>query len=352
MSILFLTHPEADYGGAFLYQGLCQLYGKSEVYDWPRKESYHGDVHHYPLRGEQGMTAPFAWMPKSRSPWTSLLAKEDAPTLDDIARLVRSGKFHLVVVESCREGAKQATREVLDIIQDAQLPIVVHDGEDYLQVDEAFAQEIGATLYLKREFIQGDTPETIGDTCRVIPFPFSSPRDPIDDDDTWSGARDILFAMGNTWHFRQEAANWLHAKYAHMPHEAYIAIAPDNNGSANNQVLIRWEDYLPEMGNSKAAVSIRGFGWDTCRYWEIPTSTVMICDKVPISIPHPFEDGKNCIMFEPDDIASFELAIERALKMSRADRSTMLAEGKAHLLAHHTNLARARYLKEMLDGTA
>jgi hypothetical protein len=58
-------------------------------------------------------------------------------------------------------------------------------------------------------------------------------------------------------------------------------------------------EYIRNMLNSKAAVSIRGMGYDTDRYWEIPRyGAALFSQKIPIEIENNFDDGKSALFFE------------------------------------------------------
>ncbi len=61
------------------------------------------------------------------------------------------------------------------------------------------------------------------------------------------------------------------------------------------------EKYSSIVNNSKAALSIRGYGFDTLRYWEIPYfKTLLFSQRLPLILPNDFVDMESALFF--DDI--------------------------------------------------
>ena len=64
---------------------------------------------------------------------------------------------------------------------------------------------------------------------------------------------------------------------------------------------IQPEEYRALLHRSKMALSVRGGGFDTVRYWEIPASgALLISERPDIVIPHNFEHGVHAIFCRPD----------------------------------------------------
>ena len=345
MNILYINHPEADFGGAFLYHGLCQLHGPENVYDYPHKVSYHGATHYYSTSAiGNGMTAPFPWMPANPmldwdTPFDENQVCDNGAMDDEVRQKLREGFFELIVIESPRESAMSHWNKVRDAA--AGHTVVVHEGEDYPEVGLSLIDAIKPELYLKREFVPG-TPNTYG-TARIIPFPFSFPNVreiPVVD----NPPLDVAMSCGNTWGLRQEIAEAFNANGRDL--NKHIGLNPDKGGGIqNNEPLLPWFDYLAKMATARMAVSARGFGFDTCRYWEVPHCTVMLCDNVDIQIPNGFTHKENCLKY---DNAQHCVDLVRLWKDRHDELAEIRAAGKAHALANHTTEARARYLMETL----
>jgi len=360
MKVLFLNHPESDFGGAFLYNGLCQLIGEENVFDYPYKKSYHGEVHTYSIpKIENGVTGPLPWMQPTGNPWTLFGAWgdiEDDKMLFEIAyKQLREGFFDLVVVESARDLAVRAYQQLK--IRDLGMKVVVHDGEDYEDLLHDILNEMSPTLILKREFQKHwpDNHQAAGGD--VIPFPFSFPYPytrKSSEDVPYEKIRaltristhpdDVTAMMGRTWPMRQEVADVIRGcdEFKHN-----VAISPDTSEDRFQKTsLLPYFDYLKAMARSKIAVNVRGYGWDTCRYWEAPFCTVMATTDPGILIPHAFAHETTCISFNTPQECVAEL--RHFLKEDPAALESIRRDGRAHALKYHTNRERVRYMFERL----
>lgn len=65
----------------------------------------------------------------------------------------------------------------------------------------------------------------------------------------------------------------------------------------STQIISR-NEYLKSLKSSKAGLSLRGTGYDTWRYWEIPACGAMLLSQaLPVLIPNDFVDGKSALYF-------------------------------------------------------
>jgi spore maturation protein CgeB len=94
------------------------------------------------------------------------------------------------------------------------------------------------------------------------------------------------------------------------------------------------------------ALSIRGGGFDTLRYWEIPTSkAVLVSEQPDICIPNNFEHGKHALFCRPD--LSDLIDLVRTYLRDDAAREALALEGHRHLLRFHTCERRAEYFLDL-----
>jgi spore maturation protein CgeB len=109
---------------------------------------------------------------------------------------------------------------------------------------------------------------------------------------------------------------------------------------------LRPEDYRALLHRSKMALSVRGGGFDTVRYWEIVASKTLLVSEPPdIVIPHNFEHGRHA-MFCRHDLRDLP-AIVRRLRDDDQARQQMIEAAYQHLLAFHTSERRAEYLLDL-----
>lgn len=100
------------------------------------------------------------------------------------------------------------------------------------------------------------------------------------------------------------------------------------------------------LNRSRIAVSLRGFAWDTFRYWEIPYhGALLLSERLPILIPDDFVDGESAVFFE-----SLPAMLDKiAGLLSDPGRLTRIAAAGQRLSwEKHTAAARARYVLRTL----
>ena len=119
-------------------------------------------------------------------------------------------------------------------------------------------------------------------------------------------------------------------------------------GGIGMEVWRHWPDYLDALARARIAISVRGYGYDCLRFWEIPSfDTMLVSDKLPIVKPYPFEDQVHAAYF--DIIEELIAIVRRAL--SDPVWSTRIAKaGNEHLRTHHTARARAKQLLQASLG--
>lgn len=313
--ILFLNHPEADYGEYFLYNGLCELMGAENVWDFPYKKSYHGEFHTYErpwCADGPGCTGPFEFAVPRTTP---------AHGQEDVTNALRSGRITLVVVGSPRPLA----RYWLDVLRSViEVPIVLHDGEDYEDIDFfGLAPKYGIKLILKREFVLG---KPMPEGVFVRPFPFSCALPMV----TANKTVDVLLAVGESHPARR--------------------VAREVVERVNAKVLCGhwgWTRYAELIAQSKIAVAPRGHGHDTVRRWDIPAfNTLLMCERAQLIEDNPLRDGEHCVYYTGPDELRDKLAwwVEHD-----SERERVALAGQEFVYKNHTNVARAR---RMLDWVA
>jgi len=352
--LLYINHPEGDYGGSFLFLGLCHELGSENVITYPRKDSYYGQEHHYSVKDiPNGLTGPFPWVPAFPDPYPE--EYRDRPQ-EYVGKLLTSGEFDAVVLESAREYSIKGYDEFLPIIRSRNLPVAVVDGEDFWQFrDEILAYQF--PIYLKREVNKERYPINfkLGNTY-VESFPFSCPLEEVaslagvQGPDRGNLVRDIFFSAGATSKDREVAVRALRGD--REGYTAHVALAPDYErqapgGSApTNPNLLPWNLHLQEMSRSKMALSVRGFGEDTCRYWDAAATSVLVTHDLKIHIPNPFTDGVNYLRLD---------ILEQLPQFVRKWKDNPVLDdiakaGREHVEKFHSTRARAKRLLELLGN--
>ena len=165
--VLFLVHPEADYGESLLLLGLVDLLGPDRVRVYPHKPTYFGaeiatytpgSVPHLP--SHVGATA--------RDPWFKPI-RGSGLSEDEVIQGLRDRAYDLVIWGSLRKGV-QATWDFFRALRLPMPPVIITDHEDHDVVYLSAAQDNRARLFFKRELMRPFQQDGVD----VLPLPFSS----------------------------------------------------------------------------------------------------------------------------------------------------------------------------------
>ena len=197
--------------------------------------------------------------------------------------------------------------------------VAVVDGEDDPVIRDPWPRT--AAAYFKREYLSG-----VPYGARILPLPFAAIPEPYDHRE--ERPNPLFYLAGNTHPFRREIVGVL----------VEMGFRPASN--------LPKPEYNRILGMSMIGVSVRGLGWDTYRYWEIPYfGAAMLSQRMPIVIPGNFVDGEEAVFF--DDPEDFRTKAGRMLR----DREGTLAIAKAGrkaCLERHISVNRAKTVLEAL----
>ena len=335
MRILYICSRETDYLQDLTFAGLKEVLGPDSVVDFPPRWQYR-------------RRRRFPWSRKLEYPrnlgWTG---GEAAPgwSLDQ----VQKGDFDLAVLAGAKPDALAVFLELEDRIR---CPWVFVDGGDRKEVGGDFERTGGKDCFetfqslvrrkppaavFKRELPLGSKPE------KVFPLPFSVNGALLPGLDPRSPKRNqVVFWAVESSETRRKAFQLLAGKYDCAA-----------NGSAPGQKFrkygLRGDAYFRALNESHIALSFRGEGFDTLRYWEVPAcGTLLISERPAIRIPDDFEDGRH-VVFCRNDLSDLLSLIDRYLTHPK-EAAQIAAAGQKHALAHHTHLRRAEYLLDVLGS--
>lgn len=357
MKVLYVTDPGADYLADQIYDGLCSILNWQNVIDFPTKPLYH--------------------RPCARSLYLTQNPGHDL-NAGDVASMIREHRIDLTILSSPRSGALDALRS-LGGRNDAT-PLVLLDGEDDDRIHADVAHSVGAGLYFKREYKKSAGTEANGGWSppatfredsrlegRIFPLPFSATAASLSEDLPRMRDVDISFVGRASHRKRVRAVNLLRRmKGIRFEGGVYLDAADRRSklaaswlGVATAKLLgdppapvwarsaqLEPKDYRALLSRSKMALSVRGGGFDTVRYWEIVASKTLLVSEPPdIVIPHNFEHGRHA-MFCRHDLRDLP-AIVRRLRDDEQARRDMVEAAYRHLLAYHTSERRAAYLLDL-----
>lgn len=336
--ILYLTHPELDYGEAFLFYGLCKLLGDENVVTYPFKKTYYGEIaDDYILDdGKTGYTEPVPWMiPKPRNFWTF---KDIKKNMDD---------FDIIVLSSPRTYATRAADEIMKEFGRFPKPLIFTEHEDGDNLRYDIFVKYRPAINFKREIFMGGTLQHVP---HLYPLPFSCPYDAFPKLDDTQKEIDLFLLCGNTHVFRvQVVKKILDMNLAKKGYNIHVGIDTGLNSQAYAmQPLLYWEQYVNLIAKSKIGVAVRGWGRDTIRRWEIPAyNTMMVECDCGLVTPNPFVDRETSVKFK-EDLSDIEEKIIYYLEHDD-ERKRIARNGHEHLLKYHTNEKRAKYFLEIVE---
>lgn len=347
--VLVLSHPESDYGAAFLVNGLCRVLGHENVFDYPINPTYHGRDNKDYIRpwhhDEPGTTDRLKWFQEGYPENPLSIYSGDGAI---IRGLLHDGFFDLVVLESWRWTVQQSWRELESAIRASGAKVLLHDGEDFSFFHTEALDAVHPDYYLKRELLKGV--DTTGLPCKVLPSPFSAPDQIVEWADAQPPAtieRDIACLLGISWEPRRTLAAELRAGIEAGEFTGYVATSDpptESLHSLKSHPLLGFWEYLNVLRTSRFGVSMRGWGWDSCRAWECAVLTGLLADDVAIQVPNPFQNGENALFY--DGIPHCRELCRDSRKFPELVSDPIREAGIAHARKHHLNSSRVRWLLE------
>lgn len=319
MRILYINENLMDYQQDIIYGGLVKVLGSKNVYPVPFNHSYFFNLRKYPKNIGYQRHGFFAYL-KNR---------------------VISFKYDCVMVSSTKPRSFNFYNAILNSIPDS-CPVVFLDGGDWPEVGGDLWRLGHHNLYketikrrpfdliFKREMLKDETYPS-----NVYSCPFAFNMDRLKNIKTVTSKKyDVSFWANESHKTRTHIFSLLKGKYD-----------CEENGTSRDRSFgafdRRGDFYFEELKRCKIVLNIRGTGWDTLRFWELPAlGTFMLSQKPGIVIPHDFTDGVNIAYFE-EDFSDFYEKIDYYLE-NEIEREKIAYAGYQHLCKYHTDIARAK----------
>ena len=341
--ILFIASQETDYLQDLTYSGLAQILGKEFIVDFPFHWQYHQEKR-------------FIWSSKNCYPKNLGFVPEKefksscnrSKGFVQIKELLRKNHFRLVILGAAKPDALRTFHELSDLVR---APWIFIDGGDWQEVggdfkrtggEESFncflslCNKIPPAAIFKREVPINKNLE------KLFPLPFSvSSQVPI--------LKSVSKKIWNVVFWAVESSS-TRKKVFELLKDRYDC---KMNGSISGQKFkdynFKGNHYFKALNEAKIALSFRGGGFDTLRYWEIPAcGSLLISEKPFIQIPNNFIHGEHAL-FCKNDLSDLTHLIDTYL-LNEKDSQAISEEGQKHLLKYHTDKHRAQYLLELLNS--
>ncbi len=335
MKILYVVDSQADYLSDQIYYGLCKTIGHQNVIDFPPKALYHDSL---------------------QKVWYLPQLPRHSYSEEDIVAMLTDKVFDFVCLAAPRLGSLQA---LASLAEKAKLPpLVMIDGEDDSRIRYEIAETYGVKLYFKREYIWVNNKKVrrLRDYYNYVrsfhynknlfqmtyPLSFSIILESIPKIENIEKNIDVSF-RGFVWSKESRKRLLVLQKLQRMESihlTGGIYTPSDTTGRVSP------DEYYREVMRSRIAVSIRGGGFDTCRFWEIPACrTLLLSEKPDIDIPEGFEHERHAV-FCQNNLSDLTALVRYYLEHDE-QRERITEQGYQHLLRHHTCERRAEYFLDL-----
>jgi len=348
MKILFVPSRTRDFLEDIVYHGLINLFGRKPVVDYPPKLTYHYVQQSKPDINKAHPALCFV----DKKPFDHYKDLEK-PNIDD---------FDLVVFGSLRSDVFTTAREILKTSKNYGIKNVFLDGEDDVLIRYIYRY---ADYYFKRETLPKNFRSMIscitvekrrklilqkafmGNLLRgnylTVPMGLSNLYNPVP----------LTFGIIDYGYKPPEEKEFDISFIATIKSKRRIAIYNFLKKYVQKRKLnafigtgLSWQKYMDILGKSKISISVRGAGFDTYRYWEIPYAGAMLLSEKPdIIIPNNFQPGVNAAFFkdlkELKRQLDFYVINDEALEIAK--------RGRNFVLKSHTSVSRAKTIVKLCD---
>lgn len=324
MKILYINTSSFDYVQDLTYSGLVKKFGIENVIDFRWNKKYH---------------LPYTKYPKNNGYIRGSFFKS-------IFRKIDLNNIDYIFIGSCKVKTFHTYLEIAKDIP-KNIPIIFIDGGDGYDIGIDLTTYGYNNLYnealnirpfdivFKREYLINKEYEK-----NVFPLPmcFNLDRLPQKLPNTYK--YDFSFWAVESDPIRTKALTILENEFD-----------CEQNGTYKNQKFSKYkrkgEFYLQELKSCKIILNLRGGGWDTMRYWEVPAvGGFMLSQKPGIVIPNNFEHEKD-IVFIKDDLSDLVDLGKYYLK-NEIKREEIAKNGQNKLLEYHTDIKRVEYIFETI----
>jgi len=109
--------------------------------------------------------------------------------------------------------------------------------------------------------------------------------------------------------------------------------------------LPSWDEYMGLLARAKIGITVRGFGYDTIRFWEcLASGCLLLAEETLQVVPNEFVDGKHLSYFDENTLPW----LVGHYLYHEEKRQAIAKTGQQHLLNNHTVEARAQYMFDVI----
>jgi len=321
MKVLFIGSQRYDYMQDIVYSGLIKTLGFKNVieYKWNRK--YHIPYKKYPKNIGYFKNSIIKSIHFSKSSYDIVILAATKPDCFKSYIKLASKISAEVPVIWIDGGDKSAVGGDLERLGH---PHLLKKAVSIRPFDLIFKRE----MKLNVEYDKNVFPLPLGFNLSRLPLPIK----------LGNLKYDVAFWAAESHPIRTKAFNILKNRFD-----------CDSNGTSKGVDLEnfsrRGRYFLEELSACKINLSLRGGGFDTLRYWEIPAvGSMLLSEPADIIIRNDFINEKHAVFCDPGlddmiDLCAYYLKNE-------SKREKIALKGSQHLHDFHTDLHRSSYIVE------
>lgn len=391
--ILYLEHPQVDVAAYLIYKGLCEVYGKENIVDFPYKRAYRAEKEFYnddylnsvrvqmsnratipygipPLSPGEDIVScgpqvdsggPYNWgyfIPEDLDqpgayPLVGLRSPDANYNEDKIIKMLLNGEFAFIILSTSHRVCTIALARLRDAVGGLNKlpPIIYTDNGERDELNEHWAHVFNPSIIFKcclTEDVQSEYKRKYN--WKLESLPCSN------------------YMIGNDLekHFKvdKNAYNDENKEYdvyyqflGKENRESVISTMEDyckNSGVSTYPYTADYFKYLQILAKSKIVITHRGVCRGTSRYWDIAMfKTLMMCDGTMGTIhPYPFEDGKTAVFYSDNPDTQKDELIDKCNFYLKNDteRNKIALAGMEHLRKYHTSEARVRQMLSVIKN--
>lgn len=318
--VLFVSHGFACFMSDILFHGLKKA--GHEVYEYPQGTHYYGGDSIFGGNKNLGKDTFLNFC--------YFNFKKHDLTDDEIL----NQDYDYIIITSWRPEQPWILENIYKRFK-GNTPIAWVDGEDDLHIR---TQEFYSDIYFKREMPLQDYDMWAGRGIKPINFGII-----VRDGEPMETRKNHLLSFIASGHDQRGLRCVMFRKFMHhnLKEKIFSLDVERSKGG-----FLSYAEYRKVISGSQISLSIRGEGYDTYRFWEIPYfGAMLMADEPTIMIENNFTDMQNAVFFKSmDDFDSkFEYLANNLNVVEKIARA-----GYKFLIENHTSLHRAEYvLKKM-----
>ncbi len=318
MNVLFIGSMRYDYMQDIVYSGLVKTLGLKNVIEFKWNKKYH---------------VPYKKYPENLGFIKQSLLKSIH---------FKKNNYDLVILAATKPDCFQAYIDFASQIP-PNVPVVWVDGGDRPEVGGDLERLGAPTLLSKAQAIRSfdfifkrEMKINKKYEKNVLPLTFGFNLSRLPKNMPASKKYDVAFWAGESHPIRSKALSLLKNEFDCNSNGTSKGISFDNFNRKGSF-------YLEELSACKINLSLRGGGFDTLRYWEIPAvGSLLLSEPADIIIKNDFIDKKHAVFCNPsvDDIIDL---CHYYLK-KKNNREKIAENGKKHIQQYHTDVHRATFI--------